>query len=110
LNQIASNRSGEGLLGLADADPGLFAKLTIALAQLVARRFRSAVEELEQVRAFAVSLREPLELEAGSFDEIDEPLPEEDPAAAPKPPAEQAVKVLKQVARKSRKKGTSAGV
>ncbi len=100
----------DGLFGLADADPGLFAKLTIALAQLVARRFRSAVEELEPVRAFAASLREPLELEGGLFDEIDEPLPEEDPAAPPKPPAEQAVKVLKQVARKSRKKGTSAGV
>jgi hypothetical protein len=95
----------------AGVNHGLFAKLAVALAQLVASRFRSAVEELEPVRAFAASLREPLELEAGTFDEIDAPLPEEDPAsAAPKPPADQAVEVLKQVARKSRKKGTTAGV
>jgi CRP-like cAMP-binding protein len=99
----------DALLGLAGSDPGLFAKLTVALAQLVAGRFRSAVEELEPVRAFAASLRDPLELEPGTFDEIDEPLPEEDPSAA-NAPAEQAVKVLKQVARKSRKKGSAAGV
>jgi CRP-like cAMP-binding protein len=99
----------EGLLGFLDADPGLFAKLTIALAQLVAGRFRAAVEELEPVRAFAASLREPLELDPGAFDAIEEPLPEEDPAAAP-PAAEDAIKVLKRVAQKSRKKGTAAGV
>ena len=103
--------SREALLGLAETSPGLFAKLAVALAQLVASRFRNAVEELEPVRAFAASLRDPLELEPGTFDEIDAPLPEEDPAAeAAKPPADQAVNVLKQVARKSRKKGTSAGV
>jgi len=100
----------EGLLGLVDGDPTLFAKLTLALAELVARRFRSAVEELEPVRAFAASLREPLQLEARVFDEIDEPLPEEDPAPPTPPQGQEAVKVLKQVARKSRKKGTSAGV
>ena len=99
----------EGLLGFAGSDPTLFAKLTVALAQCVAGRFRSAVEELEPVRAFAASLRDPLELDPGTFDEIDSPLPEEDPAAVP-PTPEGAVKVLKQVARKSRKKGSSAGV
>jgi hypothetical protein len=101
------------LLGLADTDHAVFAKLAVGLAQLVAGRFRSAVEELEPVRAFAASLRDPMELDPGAFDEIDEPLPAGDPAAAappPKPPAEQAVKVLKQVTRKSRKKGTAAGV
>ncbi len=102
--------SRDGLLGLAETNHGLFAKLAVALAQLVARRFRGAVEELEPVRAFAASLRDPLEHDTGTFDELDAPLPEEDPAAAAKPPADQAVKVLKQVARKSRKKGTSAGV
>jgi len=103
--------SREALLGLAETNHALFAKLAVALAQLVARRFRSAVEELEPVRAFAASLRDPLEVEPGTFDELEAPLPEEDPAAAsPKAPADDAVKVLKQVARKSRKKGASAGV
>ena len=103
--------SRDALLGLGETNHGLFAKLAVALAQLVASRFRSAVEELEPVRAFAASLRDPLELEPGTFDELEAPLPEEDPSApAPKPAADEAVKVLKQVARKSRKKGTSAGV
>ncbi len=100
----------EGLLDLVEGDPVLFAKLTISLAQLVARRFRGAVEELEPVRAFAVSLREPMGFEGAGFDEIESPLPEEDPGITVPPAAEEAVKVLKQVARKSRKKGTSAGV
>jgi|SRR5215468_300207 len=98
----------EGLLALAEKDPTLFAKLMVALAQVVARRFRSAVEELEPVRAFASSLREPLEVTDVPFDEIDEPLPEADPAAPPSP--EEAVAVLKRVARKSRRKGSGAGV
>ena len=49
----------ERLLDLVEGDPELFAKLTIALARLVAQRFRAAVDELEPVRAFAASLREP---------------------------------------------------
>jgi len=103
--------SRDALLGLAESNHGLFAKLAVALAQLVASRFRSAVEELEPVRAFAASLRDPLEPEPGTFDELEAPLPEEDPAApAPKPAANDAVEVLKRVARKSRKKGTAAGV
>ena len=100
--------SREGLLTILDQDPRLFAKLLVALAQVVAQRFRSAVEELEPVRAFASSLREPLDLAEAGFDEIDEPLPEADPAAPPSPEA--AVEVLKRVARKSRKKGSAAGV
>jgi CRP-like cAMP-binding protein len=46
----------EGLLGLAESDPRLFAKITIGLAQLVARRFRGALAELDPVRALAASL------------------------------------------------------
>ena len=100
--------SREGLLEVLEKDPRLFAKLLVALAQVVAQRFRSAVEELEPVRAFASSLREPLDMAEARFDEIDEPLPEADPAAPPSPEA--AVEVLKRVARKSRKKGSAAGV
>lgn len=68
----------ERLLDLVKNEPALFAKLTIALAELLARRFRAMVEELEPVRAFAASLKEPMEpdLPAAGFDEIDEPLPE----------------------------------
>lgn len=67
----------ERLLGLAHEDPALFAKLTIALAELLAARFRSMVRELEPLRAFAASLGEPMEHEGpASFDAIDEPLPE----------------------------------
>lgn len=70
----------ERLLDLVKDDPMLFAKLTLALAELLAGRFRDAVKDLEPVRAFAASLREPMdpmdpEGPAG-FDEIDEPLPE----------------------------------
>jgi CRP-like cAMP-binding protein len=49
----------EGLLALAQADPQLFAKVSIALASLVARRFRNALEELDPLRAFAASLGDP---------------------------------------------------
>jgi CRP-like cAMP-binding protein len=73
----------EGFLALVQHDPLLFAKLSVALGELLAARFRAAVQELEPVRAFAASLREPMELDelpepapATSFDEIDEPLPE----------------------------------
>ena len=67
----------ERLLELVKDDPALFAKLMIALAELLAERFRGAVEELEPVRAFAANLQEPMQHDApGSFDEIDEPLPE----------------------------------
>jgi CRP-like cAMP-binding protein len=51
----------EGLLALAQADPQLFAKVSIALAGLVARRFRNALEELDPLRAFAASLGDPEE-------------------------------------------------
>ena len=100
----------EGLLHLVKDDPQLFAKLTIALARLVAQRFRAAVDELEPVRAFAASLREPEDLSAPAnegFDEIDEPLPEGDPA---EPDALEAVKLIKDVARKGRKRKNSAAV
>jgi len=100
----------ERLLDLVKDDPQLFAKLTIALARLVAQRFRAAVDELEPVRAFAASLREPEELAevaAEGFDEIDAPLPEADPA---EPDADEAVKLIKDVARKGRKRKNSAAV
>ena len=102
--------SRERLLDLVKDDPQLFAKLTIALARLVAQRFRAAVDELEPVRAFAASLREPEELAevaTESFDEIDAPLPEADPA---EPDAREAVKLIKDVARKGRKRKNSAAV
>lgn len=91
--------SRERLLDLVKGDPLLFAKLTIALAELVASRFRLAVRELEPVRAFAASLREPMEHEeagpgaeaTASFDEIDEPLPEA------------ALELIKDLARRSQK-------
>ena len=51
----------EGLLALAQSDPQLFAKVSIALAGLVARRFRNALEELDPLRAFAASLGDPEE-------------------------------------------------
>ncbi len=68
----------DGFLSLVQHDPLLFAKLSVALGELLAARFRAAVGELEPLRAFAASLREPLELETPetSFDELDEPLPE----------------------------------
>ena len=75
----AATARPRGLLRLAKGDSELFAKLTIALAQVVARRYRAAMEELGPVRSFAASLREPLPSEPGSetgpFQEIDVPLP-----------------------------------
>jgi CRP-like cAMP-binding protein len=68
----------EGFLALVRDDPTLFAKLSVALGELLAARFRAVAEELEPVRAFASSLREPMEVESApvAFDELDEPLPE----------------------------------
>ena len=106
--------SREALLGFLETDPLLFAKLAVGLAQLLTFRFRSAVEELEPVRSFAAALREPMDFEevAPQFHELDAPLPEEDPDAGPAPPTgpAEAMKVMRKVARKRRKKGGSAGV
>ncbi|HEX9203875.1 MAG TPA: cyclic nucleotide-binding domain-containing protein [Vicinamibacteria bacterium] len=106
--------SREALLGFLERDSLLFAKLAVGLAQLLTFRFRSAVEELEPVRSFAAALREPLDFEevAPQFHELDAPLPEEDPDAGPAQPTgpAEAMKVMRKVARKSRKKGGSAGV
>lgn len=88
----------ERLLALASGDPTLFAKLTFSLAEIMARRFRSAVSGLQPLRAFAASLTEPMEvpesLEASddepvAYDEIDEPL------------SEQAIEFLRDLAKKS---------
>jgi CRP-like cAMP-binding protein len=49
----------EQLLALVRDEPTLFAKLTIALAELLAARFRRVVQELVPVRAFAASLSQP---------------------------------------------------
>ena len=104
----------EGLLALATVEPRLFAKVAIALASLVARRFRSALEELDPLRSFAASLGDPEEnaarpgakrgdaaVAAGSgdeddegpivYDEIDDPL------------LDQALDVLRELARRSGK-------
>jgi CRP-like cAMP-binding protein len=112
----------EGLLRLAKGDSDLFAKLTIALAQVVARRYRAAMEELEPVRSFAASLREPLSsdsgTETGPFQEIDVPLPV-DPtvsrvvarSAGPKDPeATHALELLKDVARRALEGRSPTGV
>jgi CRP-like cAMP-binding protein len=70
----------ERLLELVKNDAVLFAKVTIALAELLARRFRSAVAELEPVRVFAATLKEPEEVEpaditvTATYDELDDPL------------------------------------
>jgi CRP-like cAMP-binding protein len=96
------------LLELVKNDPQLFAKLTITLARLVAQRFRTAMDDLEPVRAFAVSLREPEDvsgLESGSdiseLPTLAEPTDSE---------AVKAVKIIKDVARSSRRKKNSAGI
>jgi CRP-like cAMP-binding protein len=92
----------EALLDLVRDDPALFAKITISLAELLAGRFRAALSELEPVRAFAASLKEPMESDElaatdaaaeapSSFGEIDEPLPEA------------ALELIREVGRKSRK-------
>lgn len=48
----------EGLLTLGQTEPRLLAKVSLALAGLMARRFRSALEELDPLREFAASLAE----------------------------------------------------
>ncbi len=72
----------DGFLSLVQNDALLFAKLSVALGELLAARFRVAAGELEPLRSFAASLGQPLDLEddpgppTAGFDELDEPLPE----------------------------------
>jgi CRP-like cAMP-binding protein len=47
----------EGFLDMLDQAPVLFAKLMVAMSELLAARYRAVVEELEPVRALAASLR-----------------------------------------------------
>lgn len=47
----------DGFLAILSDAPVLFAKITIALSELLAARYRSMVEEMEPVRALAASLR-----------------------------------------------------
>ena len=49
----------EGLLALGQVEPRLLAKVTLALAGLLARRFRHALDELEPLRSLAMSLADP---------------------------------------------------
>jgi len=49
----------DALLALAQADPPLFTKVAIGLAELMARRFRTVLAELDPLRAFAATLGEP---------------------------------------------------
>lgn len=75
----------ERLLALAGGDPTLFAKLTIGLAEIMARRFRTAVEQLQPMRAYAASLGarpdapdgETRAAEPFAWDELDDPDPEQ---------------------------------
>jgi CRP-like cAMP-binding protein len=48
----------EGFLELLNLEPMLFAKLMVAMSELLAARYRTVVEELEPVRALAASLRD----------------------------------------------------
>jgi len=103
----------DALLGLGQSDPRLFAKVSLALAELMARRFRAVLAELDPVRAFAASLGAPDETavdemaaapaEAGDgsaatvegapfeYDQIDDPL------------LDQAVDLLRELARRPSK-------
>jgi CRP-like cAMP-binding protein len=54
-------RTREALIALGQVEPRLFAKVALALAGLVARRFRNALAELDPLRAFAASLGDPEE-------------------------------------------------
>jgi CRP-like cAMP-binding protein len=47
----------DAFLALLTDAPALFAKVTIALSELLASRYRTMVEEMEPVRALAASLR-----------------------------------------------------
>ena len=92
----------ERLLELVKDDPGLFAKLTIALAEILALRFRSAVAEFEPLRAFAATLGQPLSLEIDkpeAYDEIEAALPEPPDAEHGEDPA---VELIRDVARRAR--------
>jgi CRP/FNR family cyclic AMP-dependent transcriptional regulator len=112
----------DGLLRLAKGDAELFAKLTIALAQLVARRYRAAMDELAPVRAFAASLREPMSADPppgdlDRFSEIDAPLPSDETvgrlpgtAGAPGPEAAHALDLIRDVARRALEGREAAGV
>jgi CRP-like cAMP-binding protein len=96
----------ERLLELVKDDATLFAKLTIALAEILARRFRSAVAEFEPLRAFAATLDEPLSLEgakADHYDEIETALPEPPEGADGDDPA---VDLIRDVARRARRRLT----
>lgn len=117
--------SREGLLQLATTDPAVFAKVTLSLAQVVAARYRAAMDELGPVRSFAASLREPLaadldERPSDGFAELDASLPGDAPHAGTGslPPtavagddseATKALDVVKSVARRALT-GKSAGV
>jgi cyclic nucleotide-binding protein len=62
----------DGLIALGQVEPRLLAKVSLALAGLMARRFRSALEELDPLRAFAASL-EPEESPAAKGGRAAEP-------------------------------------
>jgi CRP-like cAMP-binding protein len=87
----------EAFLNLVSGDAMLFAKIMIALAELIAKRFRLALEELEPVRAFAASLKEPIDM-ADTFDEIEAPLPVPETETVDS----EAVQVLKKLAQSAR--------
>jgi CRP-like cAMP-binding protein len=108
----------EAFLRLAAGDADLFGKLTISLAQLVARRYRAAMDELAPVRAFAASLREPMAAEppaspGEAFAEIDTPLPTVELPRGTGPlddEATQALDLIRDVARRALGGHGGAGV
>lgn len=56
----------DGFLALLEENPTLFAKVMVAMSELLAGRYRTAVEELEPVRALAASLRDAADADPGS--------------------------------------------
>jgi hypothetical protein len=94
------------LLELVKDDPTLFAKLTIALAEILARRFRGAVAEFEPLRAFAATIGEPIPMErekTGPYDRLEIALPEPEPEAdAGLDPDDPAVALIREMAARAR--------
>jgi CRP-like cAMP-binding protein len=101
----------DALLALAESDPPLFAKVSMALAELMARRFRAVLAELDPVRAFAASLGAPDETavddavatvaDGGSGDEAPDAPFEYDQIEDPL--LDQAVDLLRELARRPSK-------
>jgi signal-transduction protein with cAMP-binding, CBS, and nucleotidyltransferase domain len=94
------------LLDLVKDDPTLFAKLTIGLAEILARRFRTAVAEFEPLRAFAATIGEPMSLDkerTGEYEPLEMALPDPDPETDPEmDPNDPALALIREMAARAR--------